>query len=568
MESDKQGELNKIDTVKNEEKLKDINNGSHKIVIQNDLQNEKSSFCTNDMKKHVSILFILLFVLIFLMSSAAFIIITFTNRFNENIVENLVLRNGSKSLEWWIDSPIKPLLKVHIFNYTNIDEILRGSDEKIKVEDVGPYVYEETLQRVKLTYLDGNKITFYENRTQKFLKQFTPSHLSEEDNVYVPNIPLILGIHAVENDATKNFLFKGLLSSVGPKEFQTKTVKEFLYGYTDSFINAIALSLNDFRQEKVGILGARKGVSTDNLTIFTGEDDLDNLGKVYAMNDEANMTIWSTDECNTVKGTDGTQFSLSDLADERPLEIWAKSICRPFTLEFDREVTVLNGIPAKRYIPEPNSFGSSRTNENNQCYCDSEFSNKCPPDGVFDAEKCIGVQLLMSYPHFYEGDEILLEPFEGLRPNKEEHQTFADIHPRMAFPIGGASRMQLNIRLKRKTYGIFPPKTLYRNLPEDLILPICWFEITAGEVPAELLAMVFNTTHSANATYLTIQYGSIICMFVSFLLTISTAYIYFKRIVGESSGKMKCQDMFSMLSTHPSNSQNQNIYPSLSAVQK
>lgn len=251
---------------------------------------------------------------------------------------------------------------------------------------------------------------------------------------------------------------------------------------------------------------------------------------------------------------DGTQFSLSDLADDKPLEIWAKSICRTFSLEYEKEVTVLNGIPAKRYHPIPNIFGSSSTTESNRCYCDADLNEKCPPDGVFDATKCIGVSLLMSYPHFYEGDDVLLEPFEGLKPNKEEHQTFVDIHPRMAFVIGGASRMQVNVRIKPYKYGLFFGTTLFKNLPEDLILPICWFEVTAGEIPAELLALVYNTTHTVNAAYLAIQYGSIICMFVSFILAASSMYIYFKRIIGESNENMKCQEIFSMLGTHPTNS--------------
>lgn len=73
----------------------------------------------------------------------------------------MVLKNGSKSLEWWIESPLKPLLKVHIFNYTNIEAVLSGREKKIKVEDIGPYVYEETVKRVQLSYLDDFKITSY-----------------------------------------------------------------------------------------------------------------------------------------------------------------------------------------------------------------------------------------------------------------------------------------------------------------------------------------------------------------------------------------------------------------------
>ena len=50
---------------------------------------------------------------------------------------------------------------MHLFNYTNIDAVLSGKEKKIKIQDVGPYVYEETLQRTKLSFIDGNKITYY-----------------------------------------------------------------------------------------------------------------------------------------------------------------------------------------------------------------------------------------------------------------------------------------------------------------------------------------------------------------------------------------------------------------------
>ncbi|CAG9807373.1 unnamed protein product [Chironomus riparius] len=568
MESDKRGEsikeLNKIDSVKNEEINKNIN--ANRVRV--DSQCEKQPFCTNDMKKNISIFLILLFGLIFLLSSACFIIITFTNRFNEKIVNHLVLRNGSQALEWWIDSPIKPLLKVHLFNYTNIDAVLAGREKKIKVVDVGPFVYEETLQRTKLSYEDGNKITFYENRTQQYRTDLTPSHLNENDTLILPNVPLILAINAVSKDPGKKLLLRTLMSTTSPNEFNAKKAREFIWGYRDGLVSGIALSVKDFSEEKVGMMGGRKGISTDNLTIYTGEDLLENFGKVHAMNGVTNVTMWDTDECNEIRGTDGTQFSLEDLASENKLQIYPKSICRTFNMEYEKEVTALDGIPAKRYIPEPNQFGSSRTMPSNKCYCDAETNSKCPPDGVFDAEKCMGVSLLMSYPHFFEGDPILLEPFEGIKPNEEEHFTFVDVHPRMAFPIGGSFRMQINARVNKFTYGIFSQRTLYKNLPSDLILPLCWFEITSGEVPPELLTMVSTTTHQANELYSAIQFGSIICMFVSFLLTIGTTLIYYKRIVGESNGKMKCQVLISMMSTHPTNSQAQNIYPTLSTVQK
>jgi hypothetical protein len=74
--------------------------------------------------------------------------------------QNLVLKNNTKTMEWWENSPIQPLLKVYIFNYTNIDDYLNNpKGKKIKVQEVGPYVYKEYGSRVNLNFED-QKITF------------------------------------------------------------------------------------------------------------------------------------------------------------------------------------------------------------------------------------------------------------------------------------------------------------------------------------------------------------------------------------------------------------------------
>lgn len=63
-------------------------------------------------------------------------------------------------MEWWMESPIQPLLKMYIFNYSNIDDyLLNPRNKKIKVEQVGPYVYKEFGTRVNLKF-DEQKITF------------------------------------------------------------------------------------------------------------------------------------------------------------------------------------------------------------------------------------------------------------------------------------------------------------------------------------------------------------------------------------------------------------------------
>ena len=63
-------------------------------------------------------------------------------------------------LEWWLQPPVDPLTKVHIFNYTNIERFISGIDDKIKVVDIGPFTYREKVEKTMMEYHDGT-ISFH-----------------------------------------------------------------------------------------------------------------------------------------------------------------------------------------------------------------------------------------------------------------------------------------------------------------------------------------------------------------------------------------------------------------------
>lgn len=62
-------------------------------------------------------------------------------------------------LSWWLRPPVDPIVKVYVFNYTNIDRFLNGNDAKIKVVQVGPYAYREPVEKINLRF-DDDTITF------------------------------------------------------------------------------------------------------------------------------------------------------------------------------------------------------------------------------------------------------------------------------------------------------------------------------------------------------------------------------------------------------------------------
>ena len=53
-----------------------------------------------------------------------------------------MLANASQTFQYWVKPPVKPLMKVYIFNYTNVDKFKNEIDSKLKISEVGPYVYE------------------------------------------------------------------------------------------------------------------------------------------------------------------------------------------------------------------------------------------------------------------------------------------------------------------------------------------------------------------------------------------------------------------------------------------
>lgn len=56
--------------------------------------------------------------------------------------QNLALVNGTETFENWRKPPATGITHFYIFNYTNVQNYDEGIDEKLIVDEVGPYVYE------------------------------------------------------------------------------------------------------------------------------------------------------------------------------------------------------------------------------------------------------------------------------------------------------------------------------------------------------------------------------------------------------------------------------------------
>ncbi|XP_011643194.1 lysosome membrane protein 2-like [Pogonomyrmex barbatus] len=447
---------------------------------------------------------------IFLASFACFYTIWFTDTFDNYLTSQMELRNGSNTFDWWIRPPVKSKYRIYVFNYTNVDEFEAGEASKLRVQEVGPYIYQETLTRVNVALQEDNgTVTFQDKRSYEWI-----GGRPDNDTVVVPNVPL-MSVTAYVRDwnVMLRLSVNMMLASLQERTFVKETAGGFIWGYdTELFhmLKPIIMLQQDISFDKFGILAIKKGIDKDRITMRTGSRGMDSVGMIERVNGVNNRHIWNDERCDKISGTDGSRFPAYLLKDtNQTLSMYLKEICRMVPLHF-AEKTITHGIPSLRYKVTPDVYNFSY--EQNKCFCPKvDGTRVCPPAGIFNVSACLyGVPFLSSFPHFYGGDKSLLEHVDGLNPRQEVHESYMDIHSRLAAPVGGWSRIQINVEVRKANAVPF-----LGRLKDGTILPLIWVEAGVDELPAQVLEALKAAHFTAANVEMTLQWGSVIIMILS-----------------------------------------------------
>ncbi|XP_047513163.1 scavenger receptor class B member 1-like [Pieris napi] len=457
-------------------------------------------------------LFLTLLSATFALSLIGAIFFCFTNTINDAILSNMAIRNNSIAFSMWRRPTVRPIMKVHLFNYTNWEDVRDGRASKLKIQDIGPYVYSQQLERVNIKF-EGDKLTYQERNNFQYLPEMSAG--PNFDQVFVPNLPLI-GVISKSLDLPNVITFP-LLHSLRYTNhhdaFLKLPVHRFLWGYDDDIINTAKpfLSLNGkLRFDNFGLLVTKNGTVSDRLTINTGENDKDKINILEKFNGDTKLPYWSSSECNSIEGSDGTIFPPAMLDKNRTIYIFYGNLCRRLPFNYVKDVDIGDGIELLRYSMPRTVFDDPGHYSPNQCYCNIDTAS-CPPRGVIDISNCtMGAPLLASFPHFYLGDPKLREPFEGLEPNPELHDSYLDIHPTLGISLSGKSSLQLNIIVRKSQF----PSTL-NFLEENMILPVAWIQMTVEELPDSLRTLVYHGTFSTAAAQLGLTVFFILTLIIS-----------------------------------------------------
>ncbi|XP_034565557.1 lysosome membrane protein 2-like isoform X2 [Notolabrus celidotus] len=367
----------------------------------------------------------------------------FRTLMHERLKREIVLVEGSRVFESWKTPPPPVYMEYFFFNVTNVDEFLQG--EKPEVKQVGPYTYREYRYKDNVSMVEnGTKVSAYNTKSFVFLRDKSVGDPTV-DNITTVNIPSWAVMNKLKDSFWKASLVSMWMSSMGSGFFTTRTVDELLWGYEDPLLARVSTSNPDV--EKVfGLMYKKNGSNDGEFVYHTGQQNYMDYGRVETWKGESKVNFWTSDQSNSINGSDGSAFHPLLKKDER-LYIFTPDLCRSIYMEFEKEVEV-KGIPAYRFTPPRSVLASKDENPANEGFCVSP--KECLGTGLLKVSPCRkGAPVVASFPHFHLGDPKYAAAIAGLSPQAEHHQTFLDLNPTTGVIVRANKRAQVNILMSR-----------------------------------------------------------------------------------------------------------------------
>ncbi|CAK1592881.1 unnamed protein product [Parnassius mnemosyne] len=412
-------------------------------------------------------LFILLMLGFFALGTACFIL--FLHPYDFFFRQKVVLEDGGEIFEMWRKPEIKLYCRVYLFNITNAEEYMSGKDSKVKVQEIGPYVYQEGLEHEVLRFNDNGTLSAIPKHPLTWVEELSEGN-KEDDIVYLPHIALLSIANVVSKQSfMTRFGLNRLISLTDSQPLVKMTAREFMMGYESELMTLGNTFMPGWIYfDKLGLIDRMYDFNGDYETVFTGTDDVTISGLIDTYRGSTDLPQWQGKHCSNVQyASDGTKFK-SGINMNESILFYRKSLCRPAAL-VPVEEGVRNGLKGYKYTFADHMLDNGKVIEENKCFCREGI---CLPEGLVDVTDCYyGFPIALSYPHFYKGDDILFGKVEGLTPNKEQHETRFWVQPYSGLPLDVSTKFQINLALG----DISAINNVERF--SNMYLPLLWFDI-------------------------------------------------------------------------------------------
>ncbi|KAK7481721.1 hypothetical protein BaRGS_00027094 [Batillaria attramentaria] len=393
----------------------------------------------------------------------------------DKIKQTVIISNTSELYDVWSEPPLPIYMQFYMFNLSNPAEVKQG--KKPFLVQRGPYTYREHRKKYDITFNENGTVTYRQKRTFFFEREMSVGDV-ETDLIVTANPPVLAVIEAMQHaPPALRTLVSIALRTQQEDIFMTHTVNETLFGYTDPALKILQSQFPDwFYTDYVGYFINKNDTDDGLYTVFTGKNDISNLGQIDMYNGSRYVSYWTTPWANMINGSDGT-ISPPFEHDTKQAPMFSSDVCRSVFGVYSEDVKTTQGIPLRRFLGSPLELANVTENPDNIGFCTPD-ETKCLPSGLLNISNCqivdyFKIPVVVSFPHFYLADPTVQDSVGGLHPVAEEHQTAVDLEPWTGLVLRAFKRLQINMYLTN-VQGF----SQTANVP-TVFLPIFWMNESA-----------------------------------------------------------------------------------------
>lgn len=388
----------------------------------------------------------------FIVGAVVLLIGDYPQKLIDSEVNNqLVISLDSPTFDDWVNPPPPIYMQYWLFNVTNPDDVIAG--KKPNVTQRGPYTYRLYQPRFNVIFYTNDSVSYQNNHTLVFQRNMSVG--PEDDIIFNLNVPLVTVSAMLENlSPTLRGLLRVLIRALGDSDlFPPHTVRELLFGYTDSLLSLAHTLLSLIGKDFPAQFGFFYGYNHSDDGVYlvnSGRKNITHVNLVEKWNHEPHLDYWSTKYGNMLNGTDGT-FYHPGMKESETIYAYSTDICRSLPFDFE-QTSHVRGLKTIRYHTTAKAFGNLTVNPDNAAFCTPP--GNCLDSGVLNISICKqDAPIIISSPHFYMGAEEYIAAVNGMDPSKDEHETFLDIEPTTGTVLRANKRLQLNVYLKSSKFA-------------------------------------------------------------------------------------------------------------------
>ncbi|XP_063893894.1 scavenger receptor class B member 1 [Helicoverpa armigera] len=368
-------------------------------------------------------------------------------------------------------------LSVYVFNITNSERFLSGEDYKLKVEEVGPFVFQEYRWYEDLEPSeDGTRMAMTAKVRTEFIPEESLAH-PKDVILRLPNLPLLSSASLLSNyPSFIRSAFNLMITHLGAKPFLNLDVHNFLWGYNNPIIkilNGLAPGVVYF--DSFGLLD-RLYDNTSDYRIEVGATDKDRF-EIKWVKKYRHLKMGGIEDVEesiqTFNNTYEAEGYPPNLTPEVPINFYRLGICRTFALQYIGSRIMDYGGEALIYTISNDTFMGEV----------DPITLKPYPYGVIDISKCYyGLPFVLSKSHFIDSDPILRERLEGLNPDRDVHINEVAIDRRVSVTYKTKLSLQVSMMVDDVSFNNMT------KMLSNTVIPIAYARVDQPKLPEWMMS--------------------------------------------------------------------------------